>query len=103
MLGLSKNTEYVEVARVQLPSQSWTSEPQIKQQATMDPHWGGGDQDPRTCVTEQQCSLAATRDFSGKTTVSASLHKSGLCGRVARWQKAAAWSLQKGSERFEVH
>lgn len=46
--------------------------------------WGG--QHPRTCATELQCSLAATWDFSGKTTVSAALHKSGLCGRVSRWQ-----------------
>lgn len=38
---------------------------------------------------------AATRESSGRTTVGTALHKSGLCGRVARWRETAAGSLQK--------
>lgn len=72
---------------------------QIKLKAGVNPGHAG-DRDPRTCRTELQHSLAATRDFSGEATVSAALHKSGLCGRAARWQETAARSLQKGTERF---
>lgn len=69
------------------------------EQATIGPGCGGAE-DPRTNPTNQQYSLASTRGFSGKITDSEALHKSGLCGRVARWHKTAAWSLQKGNGRF---
>ena len=41
---------------------------------------------PMTTLTELQSSLAEMREPARRTTVSAALHKSRFCGRVARWK-----------------
>lgn len=80
-----ENVRNMNVNRVQLLFHNW-----ISGHATASPS-RAGDRDPRTCPTGLQHCLAATRHFFGEATVSATLHKSGLCGRVARWQKTGVY------------
>lgn len=80
-----ENVRNMDVNRVQLLFHNW-----ISGHATASPS-RAGDRDPRTCPTGLQHCLAATRHFFGEATVSATLHKSGLCGRVARWQKTGVY------------
>ena len=41
---------------------------------------------PMTTLTERQSSLDKMGEPAGRTTISAALYKSMLCGRVARWK-----------------